>query len=947
MGRALQRAGSIAFLVIGSALLLNGARAAEDACPGSACSGPDSGCPGGGFAGIVDQICALDPTGHCSTRCGCCRDEETEMFAGVTFGPPKTVPPVWPGLGGRGLLAGESELCLLRDLGKLPGGGFVNAPDAIGLGPLGEAKVRQRVALAGFDPVARTMQGFHSVSVCVPPFGCVDDQVQKFTAALVSSPAAPGLDCGDYPFADSYALRIATSDTEHRLDLDLPAIEVFTPYGKVSATPKFHYETALKSGFPEDVNFDREDYCQGPNGFGEGFGSSLFPLTGRDDGAAALDFLCALLPRPSYEPGFGGIGQIGLGGREADPGGPIYQPGTPRPDLDLSIARTGDEKMPVGEVAASAAFVYDVAALIPDRFRHDPFDLTANVFVTPAVDTRFASQFQVYGSDGAYQVVNPVADCPKDPFHRAHVVLQSRADSFASFRIDAGFNLVLELTHNFGFGSITVTLLEKHPKFDVVPEIKDEKFKNGPMAQATFEDVPVPAFASLTSFSSGPIANPSAFLDECFTAPPPAGETPPTPTFTPGDPGKFTAVLEFPCNVCLWWGGLAQACGPKQGEIFRIGEHCDFTDGFCTDPRCTIYTLTPDMLPPGAVNSVDVLFPAVQDITGKQWLCDAPEKAGCMDLCTYDPTAAQPLKVVRSAVDLDPKRCGGQVTGRICTSNAGCDDGNPCTQDLCTGGGEFGRCQYAPQDGACDDGLSCDGADHCALGACALHDGNPCVTGQGCCDESTDTCVQSCPVPLPRCGNGLLQPGEECDDGNVTGGDGCSAICEVECGNGALDQGEGCDDGNTIDGDGCSSKCQIERNPPDCSTAFATTTELWPPNHKFVNVTVTGVTDSSGKPAGITITGITQDEPLNGLGDGDTCPDAGGIGSPTAKLRAERAGTPKVPGDGRVYHVNFTADDGQGGQCSGTVTVCVPHDQRPGHACVDQGALVDSAGPCD
>ena len=65
MGRALQRAGSIVFLVIGSALLLNGARAAEDACPGSACSGPDSGCPGGGFAGIVDQICALDPTGHC------------------------------------------------------------------------------------------------------------------------------------------------------------------------------------------------------------------------------------------------------------------------------------------------------------------------------------------------------------------------------------------------------------------------------------------------------------------------------------------------------------------------------------------------------------------------------------------------------------------------------------------------------------------------------------------------------------------------------------------------------------------------------------------------------------------------------------------------------------------------------------------------------------------
>jgi cysteine-rich repeat protein len=31
------------------------------------------------------------------------------------------------------------------------------------------------------------------------------------------------------------------------------------------------------------------------------------------------------------------------------------------------------------------------------------------------------------------------------------------------------------------------------------------------------------------------------------------------------------------------------------------------------------------------------------------------------------------------------------------------------------------------------------------------------------------------------------------------------------CGNGALDDGESCDDGNTADGDGCSSKCQTEQ----------------------------------------------------------------------------------------------------------------------------------------
>ena len=66
------------------------------------------------------------------------------------------------------------------------------------------------------------------------------------------------------------------------------------------------------------------------------------------------------------------------------------------------------------------------------------------------------------------------------------------------------------------------------------------------------------------------------------------------------------------------------------------------------------------------------------------------------------------------------------------------------------------------------------------------------------------------------------------------------------------------------------------------------------------------------------------------------------IGTDTAWVRAERAGTPRLPGDGRVYHIGFTATDAEGGTCSGTVPVCVPHDQRPGATCVDQGPLHDS-----
>ncbi len=62
--------------------------------------------------------------------------------------------------------------------------------------------------------------------------------------------------------------------------------------------------------------------------------------------------------------------------------------------------------------------------------------------------------------------------------------------------------------------------------------------------------------------------------------------------------------------------------------------------------------------------------------------------------------------------------------------------------------------------------------------------------------------------PPTPCGNATVDPGEECDDGNITDGDGCDANCtNTACGNGVATLGEECDDGNALDGDGCSSAC--------------------------------------------------------------------------------------------------------------------------------------------
>lgn len=65
----------------------------------------------------------------------------------------------------------------------------------------------------------------------------------------------------------------------------------------------------------------------------------------------------------------------------------------------------------------------------------------------------------------------------------------------------------------------------------------------------------------------------------------------------------------------------------------------------------------------------------------------------------------------------------------------------------------------------------------------------------------------------PVCGNGAVQVGEECDDGNTANGDGCSSTCTNEgtpfCGDGIPQSGEQCDDGNTEDSDACKNDCTL------------------------------------------------------------------------------------------------------------------------------------------
>ena len=76
-------------------------------------------------------------------------------------------------------------------------------------------------------------------------------------------------------------------------------------------------------------------------------------------------------------------------------------------------------------------------------------------------------------------------------------------------------------------------------------------------------------------------------------------------------------------------------------------------------------------------------------------------------------------------------------------------------------------------------------------------------------DSGGDADPEPLPPALPTCGDAALDPGEQCDDGNVVDGDACVHCQNARCGDGVQYLGtEQCDDGNGDNGDACLSSCE-------------------------------------------------------------------------------------------------------------------------------------------
>jgi cysteine-rich repeat protein len=159
------------------------------------------------------------------------------------------------------------------------------------------------------------------------------------------------------------------------------------------------------------------------------------------------------------------------------------------------------------------------------------------------------------------------------------------------------------------------------------------------------------------------------------------------------------------------------------------------------------------------------------------------------------------------------ERCGDSIID----ANEACDDGNSKNGDGCRidcKGREVCR------DGLldlisgeeCDDGNQIE-TDECSNDCHVRHCGNGKLEPPEECDGGADCGPDCLKNPLPTCGNSVLDPGEECDDGNKENNDACLRSCKkAKCGDIFIREGaEACDDGNQNNNDACLSNCKVAK----------------------------------------------------------------------------------------------------------------------------------------
>jgi len=282
-----------------------------------------------------------------------------------------------------------------------------------------------------------------------------------------------------------------------------------------------------------------------------------------------------------------------------------------------------------------------------------------------------------------------------------------------------------------------------------------------------------------------------------------------------GCSGQAPEADGFPC------GDFYSECGGT-GKCLN-GEcagPCD-DDNLCTNDTCTST---------GCVFTADNTLP-----------CDDGNPCTETDMCNNGEcegtVVCECTKKSDCAVHEDGNLCNGTL---LCDEEGYCvvDDATvvdcgktwnePCSVINCVV--ETGEClEETGEDGlACDDGNDCTGDDNCLEGVCSQYEAVLCELA---CDDGEDEdndgnadcadpdCYGVGDCPQPVCGDDVCAVTEECAGCPEDCGE-----CVPECGdaNLSVDTGEECDDGNLEAGDGCSDICEVEPAPADAGDILIT-----------------------------------------------------------------------------------------------------------------------------
>jgi cysteine-rich repeat protein len=293
-------------------------------------------------------------------------------------------------------------------------------------------------------------------------------------------------------------------------------------------------------------------------------------------------------------------------------------------------------------------------------------------------------------------------------------------------------------------------------------------------------------------------------------------------------------------EVCKTGVCVAGSCGDG---VLESGEQCDFGAGNGPTTGCQ-------------ANCTFSCTKTPTDSCTKADIC-----SGVSTCTTVVVTGDTGQACVTAAPPGDGTACGtgGKCLGGVCTTTT-CGNGVLDPGEQC----DFGAGKNIAGSGCEPDcQFSCEKTptDTCQTNVCAA---NPtlCTTvaavaggtsGQKCqattelaaCGDcsATGVCVANA-CPPSRCGDGCVDPrtGETCDPPNTATCDAnCHTIAAAVCGNGILETGEQCDDGNVINLDGCNSTCKFEQDQRANGVTIATTVDTFCATNALGNKALTGL----------------------------------------------------------------------------------------------------------